>query len=335
MSLLKTLKRCFSLVAVGVSLLACVSCGETQTESYAPSHTCMFGTDIVYKEVDNKLYIGYPCKECEKVDTVADVIEVDCVIETSNRNPDTALAKVKQGGVVVYKKGKHSSNVSQPIEGVTVYGETGAVLYGWNGSNLTSITVENVKFQGGVTLGNDIKGLTYKNCTFSCGVVSQGVIERLSFDKCVFQDITADKETAIRVAQYKDLTVKSCVFDNVAYNALQVGGTSAQGIVLVQGNTFKGIKSRVLYFVNIAELTSCVVENNIFYDHHDNYVENESEDVNGCKKENGVYIYTKSTDGILTVGVNVWENIPLDDYKYIAPIASYDMAQQHSMFDEE
>lgn len=335
MSLLKAIKRCFCVLTIVVSLFGCFSCGETQAESQSPSHACEFGMNIVYKEVDNKLYIGYPCKECEKVNTIADVIEVDCVIETSNRNPDTLLADVKQGGVVVYKKGNHSSNVSKPVEGVTVYGETGTVLYGWNVSNLTDVTVNNVKFEGGVTLRSGIKGLTYENCTFSCGVVSQGLVEKLTFDACTFRDITTDKETAIRVAQYKDLTVKNCVFDNVAYNALQVGQTSAQGEVLVQGNIFKAMKSRVLYFVDIAGLISCVIENNTFYNHHDNYVENENYDMHGCKKENGVYIYTKSTTGTLTIGVNVWENIPLDDYKYIAPIASYDVAQQRSIFDEE
>ncbi|MBQ8374248.1 MAG: hypothetical protein IJX98_01580 [Clostridia bacterium] len=322
------------LIALSVAIAsvpAFAACEDTSNgEKDSPAHICDFSSDVIYKERNDQFYIGYPCKICEEMNTVTDVLDVNYVIKTTDYNLNQILSNVKSGDVVVFKSGRHTSDLSLPLDGVTILGETGTILYGLNTGNLTNVTIENIEFESSTTLNNNIDGLIYKNCKFSYGVFSEATIKNVTFDSCVFKDLTSPKETAIRLTDYENLTVKDCVFDNVAYNALQVG-LNCSGNLLISGNTFRNIKSRILYLISVAQLSSCSIIDNVFYDHHSNYIEDESYDETGCKKNSGVYIHTKSPSGVLNVGVNTWENIPLDDLKYIAPIAEYDPTQQLSI----
>ncbi|MBQ8658663.1 MAG: hypothetical protein IJ506_05965 [Clostridia bacterium] len=331
------MKKFKSLLITLLVFIVCIplftSCQDTSNGSKKEpnAHICDFDSNIVYKERNKQFYVGYPCKLCDEINTVKDVLSVNHVIKTTDYNPNQILSNVKSGDVVVFKSGRHTSNLSLPLDSVKILGETGTILYGLNTGNLTNVTIENIEFESSTTLNSNINGLTYKNCKFSYGVFSESPVKDVTFDACAFKDLTSPKETAIRLTDYENLTVKNCIFENIAYNALQVG-LNCSGSLLISGNTFKDIKSRVLYLINVKDLSSCSITDNVFYDHHSNYIADESYDETGCKKDSGIYIHTKSQSGVLNVGVNTWENIPLHDISYIAPLAEYDPTQQISMF---
>ena len=131
----------------------------------------------------------------------------------------------------------------------------------------------------------------------------------------------------MKIQEYNGLTVKNCTFENVEYNAMQLGNNVANGVVVIDGNIFKDIGSRVIYLVYIDGLTSCTIENNLFYDNTDSLLLPGDLD-DGIKKESGIYIHSKSTMGNLLVGKNFWEEIPDCDTLYIAPVANYNANEQ-------
>ncbi|MBE7083161.1 MAG: hypothetical protein E7373_00990 [Clostridiales bacterium] len=299
---------------------------NSQTNPPAPSHTCEANYNITYREANGILTIGYPCKTCNKIFDPQSEITADFVIKTTDYNINSILSAVKPGDVIVYKSGKHSSDLQVSLNEITIYGETGTILNGLKCGNLTNTKIENIEFESHTELKTDVNGLSFKNCKFSFGVLCESPIKNISFDRCEFIDITSSKETAIRLYNYDNLTVKNCVFENIAYNAMQVG--KGKGNCQIYGNTFKDIKSRIIYLIEIDNLSSCVIENNIFYDHHQNYVPDESYDDMGCKKETGVYIYTKSSSGVINIGINTWENIPEYSIEFITPLAVYNYNEQ-------
>ena len=304
---------------------------NSSTPPDTPSHTCEASTNIVYRENNNKLSIGYACTTCNNVCQAQREIDVDYVIKTNDYNVNSILSNVKSGDVIVFKSGRHFSQLSTQLNNVKIYGETGTILYGLNTGNLTNVSIENVEFESSTELKENIDGLSFINCKFSYGILCEYLIKNLSFDSCNFIDITSTQETAIKLITYENFTITNCVFDRIAYNAMQIG-VSASGTCNIYNNTFKNVRSRVIYLISVENLSTCNIENNIFYSHHDNYIDDESLDNSGCKKSSGVYVHTKSSTGTINIGVNTWELIPDYDAKYITPIASYNYNQQLALF---
>lgn len=311
-------------------LFACSKQSEdniTPPTSPQPStHTCEANIEITYHEQDGKLLIGYPCKTCNKIFQPISELVADLIVKPTDYNVDSLLSSIQSGDIVIFKSGKHVSHIQSPLNGVSVYGESGTILNGLKYGNFTNVIFENIEFESSTELKNNINGITFKKCKFSYGVLCEYPIKNITFESCDFIDIVSTKETAIRLYNYENLTVKNCLFENIAYNALQVG--NATGNCYIYGNTFKDIKSRILYLIYVENLASCIIENNIFYDHHDNHVPDESYDEMGCKKETGVYIHTKSSSGVINIGVNTWENIPTYSVEFITPIANYNYSEQ-------
>lgn len=313
--------------------LPILGCGPSQEENGGdnpPAHVCEYDRTIIeYKEKDNKLYIGNPCS-CGELDLIEEAVDVDQVITLA---PD--YTEVNDGDVVVFKSGivgnvKIASNASN----VRLVGENGAKFFGLSVENVKNLTIENLIVTGTykMTLGN-VENVTVKNCDFSEMAGLHGLkskpVKNLSVLDCTFKNLNDSKLiSAISIPDYDGLTIKNCEFDNVEYNALQVGNYSAKGDFLLKGCSFKDIGSRIIYLVSVKDLTSCVIAENFFYDHHDNYMVGDPE---GIKKSTGVYIFTSSSEGTITIGVNSWANVPTFEKKYITLLATYNMEEQESM----
>lgn len=322
---------CFFILLTSTNIL--IACNTQNNDNTTPptypqpsTHTCEANIEIAYHEQDGKLLIGYPCKTCNKIFEPQSEIVTDFIVKPTDYNVDSLLSNIQPGDIVIFKSGRHVSQLQTPLNGVMVYGETGTVLSGLNCGYLKNVIFENIEFESSTELKNGIEGISFKNCKFSYGILCESQIKDIIFESCSFIDILSTKETAIKLLNYENLTVKNCLFENIAYNALQVG--NAKGICQIIGNTFKNIKSRILYLIKVENLSSCIIENNIFYDHHENYVPDEAYDELGCKKETGVYIHTKSTSGIINIGVNTWENIPIYSVEFLTPIANYNYSEQ-------
>lgn len=307
------------------SLVGCQN--SNNNSSVTPPHTCDATENIVYRESGGTLSIGFPCKTCNEICKLKEKVNADFIINKTDYNIDSILSNAKFGDVIVFKNGKHTSQLTTSLSNVKIYGETGTILYGLYSGNLTNVQIENIEFESSTELKDNINYLTFKNCKFSYGILCESLIKNISFESCKFIDITSTQETAIKLVNYENLNVINCLFENIAYNALQVGVT-ASGECNIKENIFKNIKSRVIYLISVENLTACNIVNNIFYDHHDNYTEDESFDNSGCKKSSGVYVNSKSYIGTINIGINTWENIPSYDIKYITSIANYNQSVQ-------
>ena len=215
---------------------------------------------------------------------------------------------------------------SVSLNGVTIY------------DGVKDFTIEKVNFAlKGIELGR-AENVNIKNCGFSLNAniinLSGCTVTNLVIDGCFFVNISNSLTSAMKIQDYDGLTVKNCTFENVEYNAMQLGNNFAGGVVVIENNTFKDIGSRVIYLVYIENLVSCTIENNTFYDNIDSLLLPGATD-DGIKKENGLYIHSKSTTGNLLVGKNFWEEIPDYDAIYIAPVADYDIIEQELIKDQK
>ncbi|MBQ8426261.1 MAG: hypothetical protein IJX16_00655, partial [Clostridia bacterium] len=123
--------------------------------------------------------------------------------------------------------------------------------------------------------------------------------------------------SAMDINKLENLTIKGCNFEHVAYNAIQVGHQSIRGNIEITNNVFNYTGSRVLYFVNTEDFTSCNVSDNYFSN-------NES-----CDKADGVYIKVGGTETII-LGKNYWRAIPETGYFYFNGSVEYDYYEQET-----
>ena len=288
---------------------------------------------------DQTIEIGVSCTVCGKVaGQTAETVTVDKII-TTQTNIYSSSFTCESGNVVLIKSGNYTSlSLNEKFSGVRIIGESDVVIKSI--SINVPLTIENVKIIGegenlsideGVVIGADVENVTVKNCVFTDYAnlsASTNKPTNLVVDGCTFTDFEKDDQTAIRLLYYNGLTVKNCIFNQVKYNALQIGSYYNGGAVTITGNKFLRVESRIIYLVYADNLTSCNISGNLFMDHHDNYIATES-GVYPTKKDSGVYIHTKSTTASITVGINTWANIPEADAKYIAPVATYDPSQQN------
>ncbi len=211
------------------------------------------------------------------------------------------------------------SEDSVSVNGVTVY------------DGVKDLTVEGITFGiNGVEIGR-AENVAIVDCDFTLNAnitnLSGCTVTNLEVINCRFTNILNNLTTAIKIQEYDGLTVKGCTFDNVEYNAMQVGHNVANGVVRIEGNTFKNIGSRVIYLVEVKNLLECMIIGNEFYDNTDSLLlDNEVDDE--IKKKDGIYIHSKSTSGNLIIGQNFWEIIPAKNWRYIASVAQYDVSEQ-------
>lgn len=294
-----------------------------------PPHSCTLDTDtLIYKEKGGKLYVGYKCKTCNEITATESVVDIDVIIEPGDLQISEKLASIETGDVVVYKTGLHNDYLPASKTGVRVVGENGASFPVVSLSNVSNVTYENFNITN-LTLENGNSLLTFKNCKFTRGINNiMHLVTDFTFDGCRFIDQNTDKESAIILRYFSNLTIKNCIFQNVAYNALQIGENQSDGTLLIENNTFKYVGSRVVYIAGTTGLTSCSIVGNKFYDNEDAYLDPEGVN-DGIKKSDGIYIKVSGGNKtVVNVGINYWENIPEDDNKYITTDAVYDESVQ-------
>ena len=237
--------------------------------------------------------------------------ETDVIIKAGNYK-NLTIPKLKYPVKIIAEDGTR-------INGITIM------------DGVKDLTIKGVSFDiSGIKLAN-AENITISNCNFSLAsnIVGQTgcSVKNLIIKDCSFTNIMDSMTSAIKILQYDGLIVENCEFDGIEYNALQVGNENAFGRVIIQGNTFRNIGSRIIYLVSVEKLVSCEVVANKFYDNTDCLLlEGEQDD--GIKKEDGIYIHSKSETGNISVGQNYWEIIPEKSNLFIVSIATYEENEQ-------
>ena len=323
-----------------IALILCIVCVFTGISCQKEcAHNDVKATEY-YKEVDGKVFKTAKCNSCQKTLTVGEEFSVFAVADDAN---DLVMAQSKPNfianPVVLLKAGNYQTLQITSYYGATLICEEGVVaekLIVHEG--VSEVLIDGINFSatentGGVSFGGETADVTIKNCTFTGNAkisnMSGGKNINTVIEKCVMKDLFYGDSvyTAIIIYRYSSLTVKDCVFDGIGYNVLQIGNKDRGGNVLVTGNTFKNVGSRVLYFVNLTGVLSCTVTGNYFYDNTDCVLVDGETDQTGLKKSSGVYIYAGGGTAV-DVGVNYWETVPEKDKKFITLNCNYNPVEQ-------
>ena len=258
---------------------------------------------------------------------------------------DTAFAGLVSGQKIILKSGSTFNKLAVSKKTFAVEIKAGANVTVSElevSANTQNLTFEGVSFEDtGVTLLGGAN-ITIKNCKFTgtanISNVTADVVTNLVIDGCEFKDLEKSgvewngsafnikPMTAIHVEKFDGITIKNCSFENVQYNALQIGVYHAAGDVYIQDNTFISAGSR---YINIAGIPRYgMISGNTFYD---NDVVNADP---GYKKTKGAFIDCED-DGefepAVIIGVNTWEWVPDEDTKYINPIRSNNYVAQNQL----
>jgi hypothetical protein len=257
---------------------------------------------------------------------------------------DAAFADLVSGQKIILKAGSSFDKlaVSKKTFDVEIKAEANVKVDEFEvAANTQNLTIEGANFEEkGVTLlgGTNI---TIKNCNFTgtanISNVTADVVTNLVVDGCEFKDLengavwtgsafSIKPMTAIHIEKFNNLTVKNCSFENVQYNALQIGAQAAAGDIYIQDNEFISAGSR---YINIAGIPRYgMISGNTFYD---NDVVN-AED--GYRKTKGAFIDCEDEgefEPAVIIGVNTWEWIPDEDTRYINPIRSNNYVAQNQL----
>ena len=237
-------------------------------------------------------------------------------VTASEDNYRTVLKSLNEGDIVGLTDGQYGAFTLENVKNVTFIGLGEDVIFSDNvyiNLGNENITFKNITFKGGVTnktgfeINSAIDGLTIKDCIFKRysqirGMSKNENVKNIVIEDCTFTDIQDGEDelvSAINVYLVENFTLKNCSFDNVEYNAVQIGNYGITGKIIVTGNEFVNIGDRILYFVSVTNITESVISGN--------YFENNSD----CVKSDGQYIKVSTGEtGCIVVGQNTWAEIP-------------------------
>lgn len=266
------------------------------------------------------------CKVCHAGATVAD--SYSKIVSAINSAEDGAVIYLKAGNYTII-------TVNKNVDNLIIAGEDGTTVKSLVVANGSNVNLYNLTFSGSIesdgilVSGSEQDGLNLYNCKFKNTANISGndntVVKNLALYNCEF-DIGGTNITAIKLRGIDGITLKDNTFTYVPYNVIQIGEeNSVKGDIVITGNRFVHVGSRILYFVKVGVITSCDISGNWFYDNSEY-----------CNKDTGCY-FKISGQGI-TIGVNYWENIPdITDDTYFecvdfdCELTEYDESAQQSI----
>ena len=314
------MKKLLAILLCAIFILPALSaCGETGGEGGGCGHAVT--VRATYTEEGGKVYKEYYCGTCAK--DIKEQITVAGIVDEENEL--TAIQESKDfqnNSTILIKKGTYSTMyVTDAKIGTKIVCEDDVIVKILRfEADSAEITVENMNFYSPSTesasrldINGLVSGLAIKYCTFkgnSQVYAYSQLAQDFSIENCTFTDIYNNSGsgmslTAILVRNFDGLAVKDCVFENVQYNALQIGAKGGVGDLIITGNTFKNIGSRVLHTVS-SEPAFCDISGNTFYKN---------------SVGSGSYFNTNGF-GSFTIGVNTWESIPPKENFYINPVTA-------------
>lgn len=166
---------------------------------------------------------------------------------------------------------------------VTILGGEGVTVDGiyFNGRIIpNNWTIKNVTFSGNgnqsgfhFVNGSGVSGLTVDGCKFLGGCflsLTGGTAVNTVVTNCLFDGVAATGSggsSAIYIPSPDGLTVTGCTIRNGAYNAIQTFPKTGSADVIITGNTFQGVNSRIINMANATtgHTGTITISGNTFY----------------------------------------------------------------------
>lgn len=198
---------------------------------------------------------------------------------------------------------------------VTILGGEGVTVDGmyFNGRIIPdNWTIKNVTFSGSgnqsgfhFVNGVGVSGLTVDGCKFLGGCflsLTGGTAVNTVVTNCLFDGVAATGSggsSAIYIPSPDGLTVTGCTIRNGAYNAIQTFPKTGSADVIITGNTFQGVNSRIINMANATtgHTGTITISGNTFY-------------MPGTPKSDGNYVRCGKA---ISIGENTYEEDPSSD----------------------
>lgn len=266
------------------------------------------------------------------------------IVASTKTQLETAFSSLQEGQKIKLKENCTFGKIVVPTLSVPIHiiAESGVYMDGLEiGTNIKNFTIENVTFQNGRIDIDGGENITIKDCAFKnktqiLNEKADNEVKNLVIDGCEFINIidnTGALLSAIEIHHYNNFTVKNCTFDNIEYNAMQIGHQTAKGTLLIDNNSFEDVGSRVIYLVTTVADGTYTIKDNKFYDNLDCLLQQGESDPDGIRKGTGVYINVGG-EGNAKIEKNYWEEIPDHDNKYITVAkTTYDKTNQEIISD--
>ncbi len=304
------MKRILCLILAVLSLCF-ASCAEPESTDTSCEHQFLQKKQyycLKDGEDGQEIYTLDKCTLCDQQ------VKVKGQVVSGQTGVAPALHRAEKGDVIYLKKSRYVLiNVLRELEDVTFYAEDNAIIEEFrlaHEGQTKNITLRNMDFitsSGGLIMMSDVDGINVIDCVFEGGVQfadsasGSPTIKNVNIQNTSFTRIAnGNKLTAVRIKKVENFTATNCTFDEVEYNAIQIGGTELTGRVTIKGNSFRGTVSRVIHLAN-NNIDFCDISDNTFYDNTD------LEDTTGR--------YVHGYNGNIVLGMNRWEIIPdaIDD----------------------
>lgn len=277
----------------------------------------------------------YSAKICTVCDQTVMQEKVNGQIVSKQTEASSKIQAANTGDVVYFKKSAYKEiRLFKALDGITFYGEDGSTInkISFESENgCKNVTIKNFTFDtydyGGIIFNCAVDGISIIDCSFNWCVhiadkdgSTPPQLKNLTIKDCKFKTIYRSPNarlSALRLQKVENFTISGCEFDDVEFNAMQLGNTALTGIVKIEGNTFKNIGSRVIRLVK-NQSASCDIVSNTFYDNTD------------LENSDGIYIHCGG--GNCKLGANTWENMPsFNEQEFLGVNKGYltfDMAEQ-------
>ena len=204
------------------------------------------------------------------------------LVEVTAATPANVQDKINNaaaGEIIALGAGNYSDTIVMK-SGITLLGDTGAIVACVNLNGADNVTLKNIDFDASKAgISYDGKG----NAKIRANIVSGGESKNLTgstdlvIDGCTFKGTFANGGTAIAFTDQNrtsgasgNITIKNCVFDTVGsyydiYTHYSGNGLNGYGDFIIENNTFKSAtQSKNIYLGRYASSTPVVLNGNTF-----------------------------------------------------------------------
>ncbi len=176
------------------------------------------------------------------------------------------FANVPDGSIITLNSGVYESLTLDGVSNVAFFGYD-ATINAVSVANSTAVKFMGVNFDGAVNL-NGVDGIVFSACNFSGSsyiLGSNELVKDVIIESCNFINMNElSQQTAIKLPNTTNLTIKNSLFDGIGYNVLQNGATAINGKFVFVGNTVKNCSDRIFRITGKTNGLVCDINDNVF-----------------------------------------------------------------------
>ena len=305
--------------ALDTAVTAMTNANMTFDVTVSGTNTTTINTESSYAGINGNPSVTYVAQIIRNNEVLAQYETITAAIVAAESGDTIQLLPGTYGNVeLTHIHGRFQTETYQGgifAPNVTILGGEGVTVDGiyFNGRIIPdNWTIKNVTFSGNGTQsgfhfvnGSGVSGLTVDGCKFLGGCflsLTGGTAVNTVVTNCLFDGVAATGSggsSAIYIPSPDGLTVTGCTIRNGAYNAIQTFPKTGSADVIITGNTFQGVNSRIINMANATtgHTGTITISGNTFY-------------MPGTPKSDGNYVRCGKA---ISIGENTYNEDPSSD----------------------